>query len=885
MSTSESRDMEEGRTPVSERVTLASLRSQLTSATSTTLDEAMGTRARFRQEERLRADLRRDRRLRQQAITERIQAMKSNVAQELSLQHDMTLDALERDLRSNMEEELATLERESLATEEARMRQELDLRLHRQVEALREKNDMELNAQLHERQHTIKASIERQLREEYDRRLDIQKERIRLEHNQALQHRLRSMETTLAEEMEQQFQHMEGKEISRLEEGHEAMLSEREDQLRRGIRSRLEQQLRQRLRQREARLKVEFDRRSLRLEEDVAQQLQTEIEIKLRDETKLLEDNLRDDVEMALAKRRDELRVEIERHLNEQHASKMAERKSRLKAKYDLTFSKAIDDISRSLQTEIQAELDHRSDSEYNAYRSARESEIQNRLSRYRYEREAELRDQLESTFTLTKKDWTERLDLEFQSREAAARKAIMSELDAQLRNERLSHETDLDLLKEETTLELEINMEERLNEFKARKETEVASQLERQLDKREEIMRNKALIDVRKREGQIRAEIEAQLGLKRAEIRDRLKGLSERMDSFKEMAEDKMRDAVSKQIQDDIDVGEAELKTREEEYSALQTTDTRAEKRQKWMQSISGTSPAAFGAGAADPASLGARPDGLGAAAGRPLRGIMGQQTQSEPRMGLGGMRAPATSAKPLTTPTIAARTVRQPIAEPTVATPAKVIRQPVVTPAQVVPQEEKAVETLVEETVESTVGDLSSDAAEEPGDVIEQEMDDLLDESMLEEEIEPDGGSISEAIETVEAETQLELAPEAIQEPVSDEVETVESEQQLDHAPESMDEVAAEESVGEQGLKPSELRPIRGVLSPADGDEPDPQTASLTPVGPTLVPGKKKRGSPPSSTKGSPATAQLRPVKSTLNPVKKAPVKRLEPQDDSNE
>lgn len=884
MSASESRDLDEGKGPSSERITLASLRSQLTSASSTSLDEALGTQARFRQEERLRADLRRDRRLKQQAITERIQAMKTNIAQELAVQHDMTLDALERDLRTNMEEELATLERDSLATEEARMRQELDLRLHRQVEALRDKNDMELNAQLHERQDAIKASIERQLREEYDRRLDIQKERIRLEHNQALQHRLRTMESALGEEMEQQFQHMESKEISRLEEGHEAMLSEREDQLRRGIRSRLEQQLRQRLRQREARLKVEFERRSLRLEEDVAQQLQTEIEAKLRDETKLLEDNLREDVEMALAKRRDELRIEIERHLNEQHASKMAERKSRLKAKYDLTFSKAIDDISRSLETEIQAELNHRTDSEYNAYRLARESEVQNRLSRYRYEREAELRDELESKFSVTKKDWTERLDLEFQSREAAARKAIMSELDAQLRNERLSHDTDLDLLKEETTLELEIKMEERLNDFKARKETEVATQLERQLDKREEIMRNKALIDVRKRETQIRAEIEAQLGLKRAEIRDRLKGLSERMDSFKEMAEEKMRDAVSKQIQEDIDVDETELKAREQEYSSLQATDTRAEKRQKWMQSISGTAPAAYGAGAADPSSLGARPDGLGAAAGRPLRGLMGQQTQAEPRMGLGGMRAPATSAKPLTSPTAPVRTVRQPVAQPTSAPAARAVRQPISTPATIVPQEESVLETtpevvveeqLLEDTEPETVlievtepetilTEVTEPETDSTSDLIEQEMDELLDESILEGDLEIVEETVSEEMELVEAETQLEQAPEAMEEPgeIVDAVETMDDE-----------------------IQSVELRPIRGVLAPTKKGETNPSTASIKPVGPTLVPSKKKRGTPPSTDIEGPKTSELRPVKGTLEPVKKTPVKTLKPQDEYDE
>ena len=565
----------------------------------------------------------------------------------------------------------------------------------------------------------------------------------------------------------------------------------------------------------------------------------------------------------------------------------MAERKQRLKAKYDMTFSKAIDDISRSLRTEIQAELDHRKDVEYQAYRHARESEVQNRLSRYRYEREAELRDELESTYEADKKDWTERLDLEFKSREAAARKAIMSELDAQLRNERLTHETDLDLLKEETTLELEIEMEERLTAFKTRKETEVATQLERQLDKREEIMRNKALIDVRKREAQIRAEIEAQLGLKRAEIRDRLKGLSEKMDSFKDMAEEKMREAVTKQIQDDIDVDEAELKAREREYTALQATDTRAEKRQKWMQSISGQAPASLGSAATDPSALGARPDGLGAAAGRPLRGLMGQQTTTEPRLGLGGMRSPTTSAKPLTAPTPPVRTVRQPIGQAAGMPPARAVRQPIGAPPPLVPQEEQAVhpdaeaeaEAVLEDTVlpeqleerEDVPAEEAVDTAEDIPSTIEEEMDELLDEEPLDDALE---AGVTEPVDIVEAETQLEQAPEAMEE---GEEEAVEATTQLAEAPGSMEapleaEIADETETPAAGTTAA-LRPIRGVLSPSTAPEPQ-ATASITPVGPTLMPAEATEDNPP-------ATAQLRPVKGRLTPVSKAPVKTLKPQE----
>jgi len=401
---------------------------------------------------------------------------------------------------------------------------------------------------------------------------------------------------------------------------------------------------------------------------------------------------MREDVELAIARRRDELRVEIQKQLEENHAERLTERKGRLKEKYDITFSKAVDDISKVLKSELEQELARRSDDEFTSYRGAREAEIQNRLARFRFERETELRGQLEEQYEAKRTDWAERLEIEFQSRETAARKAIMAELDAQLRNERLTFETDLDLLKEETALELEVDMEERLSAFRTRKQEEIAVQLERQLDKREEIMRNKALIDVRKREASIRAEIEAQLGLKRAEVRDRLNNLSEKMDSFREMAETKMRDAITSQIQGEIDVSESELRSREEEFAELQSTDTRAEKRQKWMQSISGQAPAAMPLGQ-DPSALGTRAPGLGGG----MSGSLGAMPQQG--MGLGGMRAPIGGAKPLgQAPTL--RPVKAPIGgSAEVALPKPLERKvrmplqpqaPVVQPTQELPAEE---------------------------------------------------------------------------------------------------------------------------------------------------------------------------------------------------
>ena len=68
----------------------------------------------------------------------------------------------------------------------------------------------------------------------------------------------------------------------------------------------------------------EYDRRSIRLEEDIAQQIQSELESRLRQETTDLEDQMREDVELAIARRRDELRVEIEKQLAERHSERLS---------------------------------------------------------------------------------------------------------------------------------------------------------------------------------------------------------------------------------------------------------------------------------------------------------------------------------------------------------------------------------------------------------------------------------------------------------------------------------------------------------------------------------------------------------------------------------
>jgi hypothetical protein len=77
-----------------------------------------------------------------------------------------------------------------------------------------------------------------------------------------------------------------------------------------------------------------------------------------------------------------------------------------------------------------------------------------------------------------------------------------------------------------------------------------------------------------------------------------------------------------------------------------------------------------------------------------------MGQQNEPEQRLGLGNMRAPMTSAKPLATQQPAAiqpRAVRQPIGQAAMPQPVRNVRQPIAQEPQFVPQEEVVAEEML--------------------------------------------------------------------------------------------------------------------------------------------------------------------------------------------
>ena len=781
-----------------EKPNLAALRNSITGNSNATTSHTITESQRRRGEQQIKLNINREKRLRLLEQNERLQNIKKNVSMELDLQHQLTLEQLESEWRREMESDLTRLQQETMQNNELILRDEFEQRLVREQGQLFDQIRTEKERKLEDfRNHTTNR-LEKELKNEYQKRLDFHRERLEIEFNQAFFEQSNAINDQIRTDLEKQFNiEIESEEI-RLEGLHQDRLLEREAQLKASIRIRLEQQAKQHMEEREAQLRAEYARRGRQLEEEIAMQIQSEIERDMREQTSLLEQEMREDVEMALARRKEEIRTLIERELSESYSEKLAERKSRLQERYDLLFQQNVDEIDSKLRSNIKSEMDRKIDDEFNSYKLSKEAEMQNELSKFRYEQESFLRETLSENYESKRKDWVKKLELEFDAREDASKKSILSEIDAQMRNERITRETDLDLLREETGLELEVEMEARLEEFRGRKMEEVATHLEKQLLKLEEIMRNKALIEVRRREGEIRKEIESQLGIKREEIRDRLKMLNEQMDKFREMAEEKMRDQIRTDFEAEISVEEEKLEEAQDVMDQLKSDDALLSKRQAWLGAIAGDK--------VDP--LQQQGGLLGGKLGQGLGGstLAGSVPKSTPILG----GAPIGTQRPTLKP------IRSPIAEEKSPT------------AAVLP---KPVHTTIKPKLEPII-EVSEDGEETEFKIpklITEELEEIsTEESMITEE---DESEISKVLEET-----LDDADQII-EMLSSEIE--EREQVIENVIKKAN-VASLKKLDTPTLKPSTttLKPVEtSVLKPKTTTLMPSKAAVLKPSGTTLA------------------------------------------------
>ena len=106
-----------------EKPNLATLRNTLTGNNSTTISNTVSESERRRQEQQIKLNMNRERRLRLLEQNERLQNIKKNVAMELDLQQQLTIEQLESEWRREMESDLTRLQQETMHQNEQILRE------------------------------------------------------------------------------------------------------------------------------------------------------------------------------------------------------------------------------------------------------------------------------------------------------------------------------------------------------------------------------------------------------------------------------------------------------------------------------------------------------------------------------------------------------------------------------------------------------------------------------------------------------------------------------------------------------------------------------------------------------------------------------------------
>ena len=120
------------------------------------------------------------------------------------------------------------------------------------------------------------------------------------------------------------------------------------------------------------------------------------------------------------------------------------------------------------------------------------------------------IRDRLENERESLEKEMKSDIEVRTKSLREEAERASLSDLDRRFRAERNSMEAALALRRQELALESEVEMEQRVADFVNERESEMLSNLEKQLAKRGELSKKEVSEIIKTLESEIRVKMEA---------------------------------------------------------------------------------------------------------------------------------------------------------------------------------------------------------------------------------------------------------------------------------------------------------------------------------------------------------------------------------------
>ena len=266
------------------------------------------------------------------------------------------------------------------------------------------------------------------------------------------------------------------------------------------------------LQQIEADLRAELEDELERLEKDALEReerlLREEMLHKLRRE----ENRLREQLDLERDRRIEAHSTKVRDRLGKEMEVEFSRRKAFLEERLDLEASQGIERMERRVEMDLREAMESDVHRKAEAYRLDREIKMRDSIAKKRRKHESKVEKQLESERDSKEKEMISDIDVRTKSLEEESERAALAELDRRFGAERGTMEAALALRRQELALEREVEMEQRVADFVKERESEMMSNIEKQLAKRGDISEKEIGEMLKTMESEIKVKMEAAL-------------------------------------------------------------------------------------------------------------------------------------------------------------------------------------------------------------------------------------------------------------------------------------------------------------------------------------------------------------------------------------
>ena len=266
------------------------------------------------------------------------------------------------------------------------------------------------------------------------------------------------------------------------------------------------------LQQIEADLRDELEDELERLEKEALEREERLLREEMLHRLRREENRLRDQLDLERDRRIEAHTSRVRDRLREEMETEFSRRRSFLEERLGLEASQAIERMERRVEMDLREAMESEVHRKAESYRLEQEIKMRDNISKMRRKHESKLEKQLENEKESLEKEMFSDIQVRIKSLQEETERAALAELDRRFRAERESTEAALTLRRQELALESEVEMEQRVSNFVKDRESEMMSNLEKQLTKRGE-MESKELSKLLKTmESEIKVKMEAAL-------------------------------------------------------------------------------------------------------------------------------------------------------------------------------------------------------------------------------------------------------------------------------------------------------------------------------------------------------------------------------------